>query len=167
VHSSNCGALLRLCEAICDLCRFSGDLTSTWPSRALSHVDITLSAVAFRPGRHSWLGRHRDPALVGVSYTVPVESSFLHCIGTDELSKEGTFRFRRGSCEQRRKHSNVALIPRIVNFFRQILRSRCRPRTPSTLTESGGISRGAMRAPLPILRCNFRKPEPLQGIAAS
>jgi hypothetical protein len=61
-----------------------------WPSRALSHVKIKLSAVAFRPGRHSWLAR----ALVGVSYAVPVESSFLHALELNELSKEGTFRFR-------------------------------------------------------------------------
>ncbi len=42
VHSSSCGARLRLCEAICDyadcLCR----LTSPWPSRALAHDDIKL-----------------------------------------------------------------------------------------------------------------------------
>jgi hypothetical protein len=61
---------------------------------ALSHVNIKLSAVAFRPGRHSWLARHRDPALVGVSYAVPVGSSFLHALELNELSKEGTFRFR-------------------------------------------------------------------------
>ena len=93
------------------------ELTSAWPSRALSHVAITLSAVAFRPGRHSWLSRHRDPAPVGVSHTVPVESSLLHCIGIDALSKEGTFRFRPKSWEQRRKHRNVPLLPRRCQLF--------------------------------------------------
>ena len=49
VHSSSCGALLRLCEAICDLCRSSCELTPAWRSRALSQDDIKLSAAAFRP----------------------------------------------------------------------------------------------------------------------
>jgi hypothetical protein len=87
VHSSSCGALLRLCEAICDLCRFYMRLTSARPSRALSHDDITLSAVAFRSNRYCRLSRHRDPARVGVSCIVLVESSLLPCNGTDELSK--------------------------------------------------------------------------------
>src|ERR1700730_15747625 len=70
-------------------------LTSAWPSRALSHDDTKLSAAAFRPGRHVRLSRHRDPAPVGVCHIVPVESSLLRCSRIDELSKEGTFRFRR------------------------------------------------------------------------
>ena len=60
----------------------------------LSHGHIRLSAAAFRPGRHFRLSRRRDPARVGVSHTVQVESSLLHCSGIDELSNEGTFRFR-------------------------------------------------------------------------
>jgi len=99
--------------------------------------------VAFRPGRHSWLARHRDPALVGVSYTVPVESSFLHSIGTDELSKEGTFRFRRSSCEQRRKHPNVALLPRIVNFFSLNFAATLSPQSVIPSDRIGWDSEGA------------------------
>jgi hypothetical protein len=126
------------------------ELTSTWPSRALSHVDVTLSAVAFRPGRHSWLSRHRDPAPVGVSYTVPVESSLLHCIGTDELSQEGTFRFRPALVNNGRSILIFRFFRACVNFFRFILRPGCRPRASSTQTESGGIRRGG--------RCAHRCP---------
>src|ERR1700730_13779235 len=111
------------------------ELTSARPSRALSHVDIASSAVAFRPGRHSWLSRHRDPAPVGVSCTVPVESSLLHCIGTDELSKEGTFRFRPALANNGGSILLFPLFSASVNFFRYILRPRCRSKTPSTLTE--------------------------------
>ena len=42
VHSSSCGALLRLCEAICDYADCLCGLTSPWPSRALAHDDIKL-----------------------------------------------------------------------------------------------------------------------------
>ncbi len=55
--------------------------------------------------------------LVGVSCTVPVESSLLHCIGTGELSKEGTFPLPADSRELRRKHSDAALFPRMCQFF--------------------------------------------------
>jgi hypothetical protein len=84
---------------------------------ALSHKHITLSAAAFRLGRHFRLSRRRDPARVGVSHTVQVESSLLHCSGIDELSNEGTFRFRPTSCEQRQKHSNDPLSPRMCQFL--------------------------------------------------
>src|SRR2546423_14914953 len=73
---------------------FMCELTSAWPSRALSRDDINLLAAASRPGRLFRPSRHRDPAPVGVCHTVPVESSLLHCSGTDEVPKEGTFRFR-------------------------------------------------------------------------
>ena len=69
---------------------FTCELTSAWPSRALSRDDIKLSAAAFRPGRHFRLSRHRDPAPVGVCHIVPVESSLLHCSGIDELPKEAS-----------------------------------------------------------------------------
>ena len=84
---------------------------------ALSHKHIRLSAAAFRLGRHFRLSRRRDPARVGVSHTVQVESSLLHCSGIDELSNEGTFRFRPTSCEQRQKHSNDPLSPRMCQFL--------------------------------------------------
>ncbi len=142
-------------------------LTSAWPSRALSNVDITLSAVAFRPGRHSWLSRHRDPAPVGVSCTVPVESSLLHWIGTDELSKEGTFRFRPTLANNGRSIPIFRFFRACVNFFRYILRPRCRPKTSSTLTEPGGIPRGRRG----VLRClfwrNCRMPALLPGSSPS
>jgi len=84
---------------------------------ALSHEHIRFSAATFRPGRHFRLSRRRDPAGVGVSLTVQVESSLLHCSGIDELSNEGTFRFRPTSCEQRQKHSNDPLPPRMCQFL--------------------------------------------------
>ena len=117
VRSSSCGALLRLCEAICDYADCLCELTPAWPSRALSQENIKLSAATFRPGRHFRLSRRRDPARVGVSHTVQVESSLLHCSGIDELSNEGTFRFRPTSCEQRQKHSNDPLPPRMCQFL--------------------------------------------------
>jgi hypothetical protein len=95
----------------------SCELTPAWPSRALSQDDIKLSAAAFRPGRHFRLSSHRDPAPVGVRHTVQVESSLLHCSGIEELSNEGTFRFRPTSCEQRQKHSNDPLLQRMCQFF--------------------------------------------------
>ena len=84
---------------------------------ALSHGHIRLSAAAFRPSRQFKLSRCRDPARVGVSHTVQVESSLLHCSGIDELSNEGTFRFRPTSCEQRQKRSNDPLPPRMCQFL--------------------------------------------------
>jgi hypothetical protein len=42
VHSSNCGALLRLCEAICDYADCLSELAPAWPSRALAQEDIKL-----------------------------------------------------------------------------------------------------------------------------
>ncbi len=51
--------------------------------------------MAFRPGRHFRLLRHREPAPVGVSHTVQVESSLLHCSGIDELSNEGAKLYER------------------------------------------------------------------------
>ncbi len=103
------------------------ELTSAWPSRALSHVDIRLSAAAFRFDRHFCPSRHRDPEPVGVNQTVPVESSLLHCIGIDELAKEGTFRFRPALVIT---GGSILMFPYFragVNFFRYILRPFCRP----------------------------------------
>ena len=121
-------------------CRY--ELASAWPSRALSHVDIRLSAAAFRPGRHSWRSRHRDPAPVGVSYTVPVESSLLHCIRIDELPKEGAFRFRPALVNSGGSIIMFRFFRACVNFFRFILRPRCRPGASVAPTEPGGIPRG-------------------------
>ena len=74
-------------------------------------------------GLRGCLLRHRDPAPVGVSHTVRVESSLLHCSGIDELSNDGTFRFRPTSCGQRQKHSNDPPPPRMCQFFfRYVLR---------------------------------------------
>ena len=68
-------------------------------------------------GLRGCLLRHRDPALVGVSHTVQAEPSLLHCSGIDELSNDGTFRFRPTSCGQRQKHSNDPPPPRMCQFF--------------------------------------------------
>src|ERR1700730_1691432 len=48
-----------------------------WPSRALSHDDIKLSAAAFRPGRLFRLSRHRDPAPARGACTVYLSASVL------------------------------------------------------------------------------------------
>jgi hypothetical protein len=112
--------------------------------------------------------RARDPALVGVSYAVPVESSFLHALELNELSKEGTFRFRpalmiNGGSIQMLRFFRALSIFFSLNFAVTL--------SPQNVIHSNRIGwnfeGAAMRAPLPILRCNFRKPEPLQGNAAS
>ena len=91
-----------------------------WPSRALSHDDIKLSAAAFRPGRLFRLSRHRDPAPVGVCHTVPVESSLLHCSGIDELSKEGTFCFRPALVNNSGSTRTIRFFRAGVNSFRDL-----------------------------------------------
>jgi hypothetical protein len=93
-----------------------------WPSRALSHDDIKLSAAAFRPGRLFRLSRHRDPAPVGVCHTVPVESSLLHCSGIDELSKEGTFCFRPALVNNSGSIRTIRFFRAGVNYFRDVIR---------------------------------------------
>ena len=93
-----------------------------WPSRALSHDDIKLSAAAFRPGRLFRLSRHRDPAPVGVCHTVPVESSLLHCSGIDELSKEGTFCFRPALVNNSGSIRTIRFFRADVNYFRDVIR---------------------------------------------
>ncbi len=102
------------------------ELTYAWPSRALSHDDIALSAAAFRPERHFRLSRHRDPAHAGVCCTVQVESSLLHCSGTDELPKEGTFCFRPTLVSNGGSVLMFRFFRACVNFFHYILRPRCR-----------------------------------------
>ena len=110
--------------------------------------------------------RWRFGPAVGVSYTVPAESSFLHCIGTDKLSKEGTFRFRPALV------NNGGSI-RMLRFFRalSIFRYFAATLSPQNVIPShriGWDSEGAaVRTPLPILKRNCRKPEPLQGNAPS
>ena len=103
------------------------ELASAWPSRALSHDDITLSAAAFWPGRRFRLSRHRDPAPAGVCHIVPVESSLLHCSGIDELPKEGTFCFQPALVNNGGSIRMICFFRACVNFFRYILRPRCRP----------------------------------------
>ena len=127
MHSRSCGALLRLCEAICDYADCLCDLTPAWPSRALSQDDIDLSAATFRPGRHFRLSRHRDPAPVGVYQIVQVESSLLHYRGTDELPKEGTFCFRPALVNNGGSIRMIRFLCACVNFIRYILRRRSRP----------------------------------------
>ena len=67
VHSSSHGALLRLCEVICDFCRFwrhDNDrlaFAARYPSMILE-----LPAMAFPPGIK--LSRHRYPAYQGLSH---------------------------------------------------------------------------------------------------
>jgi hypothetical protein len=98
------------------------ELTSTWPSRALSRDHIKLSAAMFQPGRHFRLPHHRDPALIGVRYTVPVESSLLHFSGIDELPKEGPFCFRPALVNDGGSRPTIRLFRASVNYFREIIR---------------------------------------------
>ena len=117
MHSSSCGALLRLCEAICDYADCLCELTPAWPSRALSQEDIKLSAATFRPGRHFRLSRHRDPAPVRVYHIVQVESSLLHFSGTDELPKESTFCFRPALVNNGGSIRTIRFFHTCVNFY--------------------------------------------------
>ena len=72
MHSSNCGALLRLSEAICDLCKFStrANIRLAFAGAIASRYQIVGGGVS---ARHLKVSRHRDPAPVGVCHTVPVE----------------------------------------------------------------------------------------------
>jgi hypothetical protein len=132
--------------------------TSTWPSRALSHDDIKLSGVAFRPGQDCGLLRRRDPTHAGVCCTVQVESSRLHCSGTNVLSKEGTFCFRPALVNNGGSFHMIRFFRACVNFFRYNSRPICRTIASSTLTGSGVDSgrrcvlRRGFLAPLPDAR---------------
>jgi hypothetical protein len=115
VQSSSCGALLRLCEAICDYSDSMCELPCAWPSRALSHDDIKLSAAAFRPA--GILGSRAAVTPLSGSVTL---SRWSHRFS---IAVEPMFVERRhlllptDSCEQRREHSNDALSPRMCQFF--------------------------------------------------
>jgi hypothetical protein len=57
-----------------------------------------------------------------------------------------------GSCEQRRKHSNVALPPRICQFFLLYFAATLSPQSVTNADRTGWLFLGAaMRTPLPIL----------------
>jgi hypothetical protein len=116
VHSSNYGALLRLSEAICDLFRFSvrPNIRLAFASAITRRYQIFGGGVS---ARHIKVSRHRDPAPVGVCQTVPVESSLLHCVGIDELSKEGTFRFRHALVNNGGSLPMFPFFRTSVNFF--------------------------------------------------
>lgn len=88
-----------------------------WPSRR-SHTSIS-NCRRRRLGPAGILGFRAavTPRVWGVSHTVQVELSLLPCSGVGELSNEGTFRFRPTSCEQRQKHSNDPLTPRMCQFL--------------------------------------------------
>jgi hypothetical protein len=100
------------------------ELTFAWPSRALSYHDIILSAAVFRPSRHYGLSHRRDPAHAGVCCTFPVESSLLHCCGTDVLPKEGTFHFRPALVSNCGSFQMIRFLRKNVNFIRDFWRSR-------------------------------------------
>ena len=72
MHSSSCGLCFGVAKRSVIYADSMRKIEYAWPSRALSHDDIKLSAAAFRPGRLFRLSRHRDPASVGVCHTVPV-----------------------------------------------------------------------------------------------
>jgi len=133
VHSSSCGALLRLSEAICDLCRFSvrANIRLAFAGALACRYQIFGGGVS---ARHIKVSRHRDPAPVGVCQTVPVESSLLHWVGIDELSKEGTFRFRHALVNNGGSLPMFPFFRTSVNFFRTILRRRFRAGASAALS---------------------------------
>jgi hypothetical protein len=128
-----------------------------WPSRALSHDDIKLSAAAFRPGRLFRLSRHRDPAPVGVCHTVPVESSLLHCSGIDELSKEGTFCFRPALVNNSGSIRTIRFFRAGVNYFRDVIRRPIRWVSPIWNPPKCDPSSGGSTAPVPPPVRNTRR----------
>jgi hypothetical protein len=129
------------------------ELTSAWPSRALSYHDIILSAAVFRPSRHCRLLHRRDPAHAGVCCTFPVESSLLHCCGTDVLPKEGTFHFRPALVNNGGSFQMIRFLRKNVNFIRDFWRSRFAVK----LSHFGGIPSDGDAASAAHLRRNCRK----------
>ena len=75
----------------------------------------------FSPAGIFRLPHHRDPALIGVRYTVPVESSLLHFSGIDELSKEGTFCFRPALVNNSGSIRTIRFFRAGVNYFRDVI----------------------------------------------
>lgn len=93
------------------------DLTTAWPSRVLPHDEFKLPATVFWPTRHCGLPLRRDPAHDGVCCTSPVESSLLHCSGTNELQKEGTFHFQPALVNIGGSITMLRYFRACVNFF--------------------------------------------------
>jgi hypothetical protein len=90
-------------------------LISAWSSRALSHVDIRLSGVAFRPG----ILRFRATVTPRLSGSVTLSRwSHRSSIALERMScRRRHLPLPAGSCEQRRKHRYPALLPRMCQFF--------------------------------------------------
>jgi hypothetical protein len=86
VHSGSCGALLRLCEAICDLFRFY--VRATMLGLRGRYRTMISNCRRRRLGPAGILGfRATVTPLLG-SVTLPVESSLLHCSGFDDCRKK-------------------------------------------------------------------------------
>ena len=77
---------------------------------------------------YRWRRRFGPAGILGLRTTVTPRLSgsvklsrwnhrFSNCSGIDELSNEGTFRFRPTSCAQRGEHSNDPLLPRMCQLF--------------------------------------------------
>ena len=120
VHSrSSCGALLRRCEAILNLCRFHvpDRVRLAFSGRYLA-MTIKLSAAAFRPGPAFRLSRHRDPAPVGVLSLVP-RWSHRFSIAVESMSyrKKAPSAFRPALVNNSGSISNDPLLPRRCQFF--------------------------------------------------
>jgi len=92
VHSSGRGALLRLCEAICDFCRFHvQDSVRLAFAEAIAQRRSNCRRRRFGPAFLA--SRHRDPAPVGV-FTLSRWSHRSSIAVELTSSKEGTFCFR-------------------------------------------------------------------------
>lgn len=119
-HSSSNGALLRLCEAICDLCRFYCDVTDAWPSRPYSQNHswivgggVSAGILSFHVTVTLWRARVRQ--------IVPVESWLLPLKGIRWVIERGRLLLPTGSCEHCESLRMIRLFHGCVNFFRYTL----------------------------------------------
>ena len=115
VHPSNRGALLRLCEAICDLCKFHvRDNVRLAFAGALARQDQIVGGGV--SARHFRLSRHRDPALGGLS-SCPGGVIASPLQWSRWVVERRHLPLPTGSCEQRWKHMNDPLLARMCQFF--------------------------------------------------
>ena len=113
---SSCGALLRLCEAICDLFRFY--VRATMLGLRGRYRTMISNCRRRRLGPAGILGFRATVTPLSGSVTL-FRWSHRFSIAVDSMIVER----RRlllptdSSCEQRREHSNDALPPRMCQFF--------------------------------------------------
>jgi hypothetical protein len=117
VHSGSCGALLRLCEAICDLFRFY-----VRPTMRLAFAGVYRTMISHcrrrRLGPAGILGFRATVTPLSGSVTL-FRWSHRFSIAVDSMIVERRHLLlpTDSSCEQRREHSNDALPPRMCQFL--------------------------------------------------